>query len=226
MRNSFGLAICCSGSRLISRAARAPRAALLRGIYLIVNDEPSPLRLARAALEAGVRIVQYRAKRGVDAQTAGALRSLTRRYGALLMMNDDVEAAVAFDCDGVHLGPADRGFTDISQVRETVGDRLIGLSCGSVAEARAAAADGADYAGAGSVYRTASKADAGRPIGIDGLREIAAATALPVAAIGGIDARNLRAVRDTGVAMAAVISAVAGASDPHAVARALVEAWA
>jgi thiamine-phosphate pyrophosphorylase len=209
---------------LISQpAARAHRAALLRGIYLIVDDAV-PSSLAGAALEAGVRIVQYRAKRKPEAKTVRELRLLTRRYAALLIMNDDIAAAVAFDCDGVHLGPADPGFTTVSEVRDAIGDRLIGLSCGSVAEIRTAA--GADYAGVGPVFATASKADAGLPIGIESLREIAAATSLPVAAIGGINARNLDAVRGTGVAMAAVISAVAQAEDPQAAARALVEAWA
>jgi thiamine-phosphate pyrophosphorylase len=205
---------------------RAERAALLHGIYVIVNDEPAPAQLAAASLEAGVRIVQYRAKRGADARAARELRSLTRRYDALLVMNDAVEAALEFDCDGVHLGPDDRGFADVARVRAVLGDRLIGLSCGTVAEIRSAAAGGADYAGVGPVYATASKSEAGTPIGIDGLREIAAASALPVAAIGGINAYNLADVRAAGVAMAAVISAVAQAADPSAAARALVEAWA
>ena len=199
---------------------------MLHGIYLIVNDAPAALFLAGAGLEAGVRIVQYRAKRGTDPQILRALRRRTRQYDALLIMNDDVAAAIAFDCDGVHLGPADTGFIELPKVRAAIGDRLIGVSCGSVAEARAAGAGGADYAGVGAVYASASKSDAGTPIGIGGLKAIAAATALPVAAIGGIDVGNLPDVRAAGVAMAAVISAVAQASDPVAAARQLVEAWA
>jgi thiamine-phosphate pyrophosphorylase len=198
---------------------------MLQGIYLIVNDDGAALRLAGAALDAGVRIVQYRAKHGPDAGVARALRLLTQQRDALLVMNDDLQAAVAFDCDGVHLGPDDWGFSDVPAVRAAIGDRLIGLSCGSVAEIRVAAENGADYAGVGSVYSTASKNDAGAPIGINGLKAIAEATALPVAAIGGIDAHNVRDVRAAGVAMAAVISAIAQATDPGAAARALVEGW-
>lgn len=202
---------------------RAQRARLLRGIYAIVNQSEATLPIARASLDAGIRILQYRAKNGVDAATLRALRAMTRDRNALLILNDDVETAVAFECDGVHLGPDDSGFADVTRVRERAGERLIGLSCGSVAEARAAG--DADYVGIGPVYRTASKDDAGEPIGIDGLRRVAGATALPVAAIGGIDLHTVPEVRRSGVAMAAVISALAAAADPRAAAGALVHAW-
>ncbi|MEO7202441.1 MAG: thiamine phosphate synthase, partial [Candidatus Tumulicola sp.] len=77
----------------------------------------------------------------------------------------------------------------------------------------------------GAVFATASKDDAGAPIGLDGLRAVAAASTLPAAAIGGIGAANLAEVARTGVAMAAVISAVASAPDPAAAARELVAIW-
>lgn len=206
----------------LTRAARAIR---LHGIYLIVNDAPTALSLARAALEAGVRIVQCRAKRNLHAGRLNELRRITHEYEALLVMNDDVEAAAAFDCDGVHLGPEDAGYDDLPRVRAAIGDRLIGLSCATAAEARAADAAGADYLGVGSVFATSSKDDAGAPIGIDGLKRVASATPLPVAAIGGIRAENIGVVRESGVAMAAVISAIGDADDPAAAARALVTAW-
>jgi thiamine monophosphate synthase len=75
------------------------------------------------------------------------------------------------------------------------------------------------------VYATSSKADAGDPIGIAGLRAVAAACSLPVAAIGGITLAVLPDVRETGVAMAAVISAISAASDPREATAALVRAW-
>lgn len=206
----------------MTRAARATR---LHGIYLIVNDAPAALFLARVALEAGIRIVQCRAKRKLHANRLHELRELTHAYEALLVMNDDVDAAVTFDCDGIHLGPDDAGFKDLARVRASIGDRLIGLSCGTVAEARAADAGGADYLGVGAVFATSSKDDAGAPIGVDGLAQIASTTTLPIAAIGGIRAENIRAVRETRVAMAAVISAIADAGDPASAARALVTAW-
>jgi len=204
---------------------RAQRAALLHGIYAIVNEEPRALDVASAALAGGVRVVQYRAKSGLDAARLELLRARTRAYGAMLIVNDDWRAALAFDCDGVHLGPDDEGFASVAPIRAALGERLIGLSCGTVEEARMANDADVDYLGIGAVFATASKADAGAPIGIAGLRRVAAASRYPVAAIGGIGAAEIDGVRAAGVAMAAVISAIAGADDPGAAARALVEQW-
>lgn len=204
---------------------REQRVALLHGIYAIVNESPGAIDIARAALDAGIGIVQYRAKRGIVAQTLQALRAITRDARALLIVNDDVEAARAFGCDGVHLGPDDAGFYRVESVRAALPEHLIGLSCGTIEEARPARTAGADYLGVGSVYATPSKDDAGEPIGIEGLERIASIASLPVAAIGGITLENVGNVRRSGVAMAAVISAIANADDPRAAAAALVRAW-
>ncbi|HEY9085563.1 MAG TPA: thiamine phosphate synthase [Candidatus Tyrphobacter sp.] len=203
---------------------RALRASLLHGIYAIVDEEPRALEIARAALAAGVRIVQYRAKDGVVDARLRALRELTRAYHALLILDDDWRAAIAYECDGVHLGPGDEGFADPASVRAGLPELVIGLSCGSEEEARAAE-PGADYLGIGAVYATNSKRDAGAPIGIDGLRRIASSTRLPVAAIGGISLENLREIRESGVAMAATISAIARDPNPGDAARRLVALW-
>jgi thiamine-phosphate pyrophosphorylase len=204
---------------------RAQRAALLRGIYAIVNEaaQPDPIDVTRAILDGGVRIVQYRAKSGIVPQHARALRELTRAYGALFIINDDWRAVVDYDADGVHLGPDDARSQDFAAIRAALTDRLIGVSCGTPQEALASAV--ADYIGVGSVYATASKADAGDPIGIAGLRAVAAQTPLPVAAIGGITLADVPQIRASGVAMAAVISAICNAQDPRAATAALVRAW-
>ncbi len=204
---------------------RSQRAELLRGIYVIVNEEPRALELAGAVLAAGVRLVQYRAKKGIDGDRIRALRALTRECGALLVVNDDWKAALEYDCDGVHLGPGDAGFDRLAPVRQALRERLVGLSCGTIAEVRAANASDVDYLGIGSVYATYSKSDAGSPIGSAGLRALAGASRVPVAAIGGIDAQRLGEVRRSGAAMAAVISAIAGAADPFSAAAELVNAW-
>ncbi len=205
---------------------RERRAACLRGIYAIVNEgERNVVAIAQAAYENGVRVVQYRAKAGIVHENVRAIRKLAEKHESLLIMNDDWQAAVALDCDGVHLGPDDTGFLDIAPVRALLRERLIGLSCGTRAEAERADASDIDYLGVGAVFATASKADAGAPIGIDGLLQVANATRLPVAAIGGITAQNLPLVRGSGVAMAALIAAIAGAADPARAARELVAAW-
>lgn len=197
----------------------------MRGIYAIVNAEDDPVGLARAALDGGIRIVQYRAKRGIVSSHARSLRQLTAGAGALFLLNDDWRSVERYDADGVHLGPDDAAFSDLEPIRHALRGRAIGYSCGSIEEAQAAEAAGCDYIGVGSIYATASKDDAGEPIGLTGLRAIASAARLPVAAIGGLTAQNLSEVRDTGVAMAAVISALSTADDPRAAARRLVEIW-
>lgn len=205
---------------------RAHAASLLTGIYAIVNKgDGDPVALARAALDGGVRIVQYRAKAGIDVAHAHAIRELTRQRDALFILNDDWERVTEFDADGVHVGPDDIALDRLHRIRQAIGPRLIGASCGTPEEARAAERSGADYAGVGSVYATTSKADAGAPIGITGLRAVASATSLPVAAIGGITLAHIQQIRASGIAMAAVISAIARAADPQAASSALVRAW-
>jgi thiamine-phosphate diphosphorylase len=204
---------------------RAQRALRLRGPYVIINDSPKALALANATLDGGVRVLQYRAKDGVHVERLTALRALTRKRDALLMLDDDWRVALAADCDGVHLGPGDDGFDNPRVVREAAPHLIVGLSCGTTEEVENASEARADYLGIGAVFATASKDDAGAPIGIEGLRRLAARTPLPVAAIGGIDAANLLEVRRCGVAMAAVIGAVANAPDPARAAEELVAIW-
>lgn len=208
-----------------ARVTRAARAELLHGIYAILNDEMQTIDLARAVLDAGVRIVQYRAKNGIRSECARALRELTRERDALLILNDDWRAALAYDCDGVHLGPDDDGFAAVAPVRNMMQQRLIGLSCGTPGEIRDAGGSDVDYLGIGPVFETGSKSDAGPPLGIDGLRSLASQTLLPVAAIGGITIASLNEIRHSGVAMAAVISAVTSASQPRTATERLVSRW-
>jgi thiamine-phosphate pyrophosphorylase len=204
---------------------RARRARLLHGIYVILNEQLDMLDIAKAALDAGVTVLQYRAKLGIVPERLRTLRLLAHERKAILIVNDDWRAAKTFHCDGVHLGPDDSGFAAVDEVRFALPGALIGLSCGTIEETMRANGVDVDYLGIGCVFPTASKADAGAPIGIDGLRALAGQTRLPVAAIGGITSQNVAEVRATGVAMAAVISAVATARDPRGAAGALVAAW-
>lgn len=197
----------------------------LHGIYAIINESANAVELTRAALAGGASIIQYRAKSGIVAGHARAMRELTRSARGLFILNDDWRAVDQYDADGVHLGPDDAQPHEMRAIREKLATRIIGVSCGTQGEARAAEASGADYIGVGCLFPTGSKADAGDPIGISGLVRVASATRLPVAAIGGITAQNLPEVRRTGVAMAAVISAISHASDPQAATAELVRTW-
>lgn len=197
----------------------------LSGIYVIIDGEatPTPLKTLAAALAAGVAVVQYRAKTGIDRVLLRAMLELTRRAGVPLIVNDDLEAAI--EADGWHAGQEDLAGCDAGAIRKRLGSRLFGISVGTPEEAPSAEAAGADYFGTGPFAATLSKADAGDAIGAAGVARVVAATRLPVVAIGGIDLSNLPEVAESGASMAAVISAVAGAPAPEAAARALVTRW-
>jgi thiamine-phosphate pyrophosphorylase len=139
-------------------------------------------------------------------------------------VNDDFDAAL--EADGWHAGQEDLAGRDVCALRERLGPRLFGVSCDDAALAQRARRDGADYVGVGPFASTATKADAGAAIGIAGVAAVVRATALPVVAIGGIDVSNLADVAASGAAMAAVVSAIARAPDPHEAAAALVRRWA
>jgi thiamine-phosphate diphosphorylase len=196
---------------------------MLRGIYALVEParHPDPLRYLAALLDGGIRLVQIRAKGGIDIALLDAFVAAVRARDGVAIVNDEVELALR--ADGVHLGQEDAALHDLATLRARFGARVIGLSCGTPAEARAARH--VDYLGVGPIFATASKADAGGPIGVNGVRVVVAATVLPVAAIGGISLALLPRVRETGATMAAIISALANAGDPAATAREFVQAW-
>jgi len=200
--------------------------ARLHGLYAITDERlgGGHLAIARAALAGGAAILQLRDKSTPlrDLLPIGhELRRLTREAGALFIVNDRIDIALAMHADGVHLGPDDMPLTD---ARRIAGPHfLLGVSCGDADETQAAERNGADYIGAGAVFGTATKSDAGAPIGLATLSAIVATTSLPVAAIGGIDCNNIRSVAETGAAMVCVISAIAGAGDEAAMAAAAAE---
>jgi thiamine-phosphate pyrophosphorylase len=196
-----------------------------RGIYALFDPAAAADGAAYldALLRGGIRLVQVRAKSGIAVPELRALVARIRAAGGTAIVNDDV--TLALEADGVHLGQEDLAGHDLHALRAQLGARAIGLSCGTPAEARAIPAGLVDYVGAGPIFATTSKGDAGAPIGVNGVRVVVEATSLPVAAIGGITLAALPRVRETGASMAAVISALAGAADPEATARAFVNAW-
>ena len=188
----------------------------LHGLYVITDERAAGGHeaMARAAIEGGARVLQLRDKSTLASEIleiARELRRLTRDAGVLFFINDDPKLAAACQADGVHLGPDDM---TPCEARGVLGERaLIGVSCGDASEAKIAAQNGADYIGAGAVFTTQTKLDAGAPIGLGVLREIVEATALPVAAIGGVSLSNIAFLREAGAKMACVISAISGEGD-------------
>lgn len=198
----------------------------LTGIYGIINEGgPDVVALAHALLDGGVKLIQYRAKNGIVFEHVGKLREVTRAHGALFIINDDWRTALHVDADGAHLGPQDADAHALGKIRKHLSGKLLGYSAATQDEARFARSVGADYLGVGSVFETTSKSDAGKPIGIEGLQRVAAATDLPVCAIGGINPGNLSQILDAGVAMAALLSTFAHAENPAAIAQRTVHIW-
>lgn len=156
-------------------------------------------------LESGIRWVQYREKNRARKELfyrALKLREITRRYNACFIVNDYADIALAADADGVHLGQDD---LPLAEARKIMGNRIIGISTHNIPEAIEAERGGADYIGFGAIFHTVTK-DAGKPRGTDALSEVTASVKIPVIAIGGITAANLRLVIDTGCFGVAVSS--------------------
>ena len=178
------------------------------------------IEVVMAAVRGGTTLVQLREKDRPTAEVVDLARALKDRLagtGVPLIINDDVEVALAAGADGVHLGQDD---ADPHGARARLGpDRILGFSAGDLEEAKRVDAAIMDYVGVGPAYRTGSKADAGPAIGLEGLRTMRAALDLPLVAIGGIDGTRAKEVMTTGVDGIAVVSAVCGAPDPEAAAR-------
>ncbi len=197
-------------------------------LYLVTDR-----RLCRGALieaveqslEAGLRAVQLREKdlpvRGL-LDLAGALRESTRRRGARFLVNDRADIALAVEADGVQ---RTRESLPVEALRAVGGPLfLIGASVHSREEAVEAAARGADFLVFGPVWDTPSKRGYGPPQGLDALAAVAAASRVPVLAIGGLTPARAVEALDAGAAGVAVISAIVAAERPGDATRAFLDA--
>jgi thiamine-phosphate pyrophosphorylase len=186
------------------------------------------LTIAKAALDGGATVIQLRDKKASTrtlVEEGLALRALTRERGALLIVNDRIDVALAVEADGAHVGQDDD--MPIELARKLLGpDRILGVSAGNLEEAATAIAGRADYLGVGPIYATNTKADAGQPIGLALLSELARRYSIPLIAIGGIQAENTTAVVQAGATGIAVIRAIVNAEDIVAATRRLRDSMA
>jgi len=170
--------------------------------------------VARAMLDAGIRIIQYREKSkkmGAKYEECLELRAMTKECGAAFIVNDDIDLALLVGADGVHVGQED---LPVAAVRRLVGpDTAIGLSTHGPEQARAAVACGADYIGVGPIFATQTKDDVCAPVGLSYLDFVVREIDLPHVAIGGIKEHNLAEVAARGGRCAALVTEIVGARD-------------
>ncbi len=175
-----------------------------------------------AALRGGVSMIQLREKNpGAPGllEEARALAGLCTRYRVPFVVNDNICIAKGANADGVHLGQSDM---DAATARALLGpDKIIGVSVQTVAQAKQALKDGADYLGVGAVFPTGTKADADY-VSRETLMAICREVPLPICAIGGIMKENLLSLKGSGVHGVALVSAVFGQGDVEAACRALL----
>jgi thiamine-phosphate pyrophosphorylase len=226
-----------------------PRSALLRALFLLRDAAakavatvsfafPSPLyaiadpgesardvvAIARELLAGGARLVQLRWKQASSRALLSAAtecRRLTRSHGALFLVNDRVDVALACDADGAHLGQGD---LPIAAARKLLGpSRAIGVSTHDLEQARRAAEHGADYIGFGPMFATASKATGYAARGREALGLIRGAVKVPIVAIGGIREGDAAEVIRAGADAVAMISELTAADDVAAKVRSVID---
>ncbi len=222
-------------SRVLQRVGgdvRSEAAARVRGLYVIIDPEvtggrPVP-EIARAALEGGAQVLQYRNKTGDAADVlpeAIEMGALCREYSALFILNDDPTLAAASGADGLHVGQQDLPVPD---ARRFLGwERLVGRSNNNMDEVSESVETGADYLAVGAVFPTSTMGKSTRPVvGPDFVRTAKQFADQPIVAIGGINASNVGQVVVAGADCICVVGAVTLADVPHVATQKLVEAIA
>jgi thiamine-phosphate pyrophosphorylase len=202
-------------------APPSARCARLRGIYALVRSEEE----ACAAIDGGAAVVQVRVKDAPAGQVLEIARAAVRIAAgrALVLVNDRADLALLSGADGVHLGDED---LPVPEARRLLGpELLVGRTCRTLEEARAALAAGADHVGYGPVFASRTKPLAVAPRGIPALADVCARVAAPVVAISGIDLSNVGEVAGAGAACAAVVEAIFGRGDARENAARLARAF-
>ncbi|WP_191561406.1 thiamine phosphate synthase [Metabacillus idriensis] len=193
-----------------------------------INCTQDPKQVLLEAIKGGITMFQFREK-GTSALTgrektnlARGLQEICRKHGIPFIVNDDIELAVALNADGVHIGQDDAA---AKQVREKIGDKILGVSAHTLAEVKKAMADGADYIGAGPIYPTLTKLDAEPVKGTALIEEVRDSGILvPIVGIGGIQADNAHEVIEAGADGVSVITAISLSENVYESADALKKA--
>lgn len=203
----------------------------LLNVYFIMgstNCVSEPTRILEQAIKGGITIFQYREK-GKGAYTgdkkyhfAKQLQTICKENNIPFIVNDDIELALQLDADGIHIGQDD---ASAKEVRQKIGDKILGVSTHNLVEVKKAIDDGADYVGIGPIYPTKSKEDARTPQGTSLINEVRInGMKIPIVGIGGITSENAAPIIKSGGDGVAVISEISLAKDPKENAIKLVQA--
>ena len=177
----------------------------------------------KEAVKGGVTIVQLRDKFSAKKdliKTGKILKKILINSKIPLIINDDVEAAIESGADGVHIGKNDM---PLESVRSYVGKNMIvGFSCESVSDIKSLKSDVVDYIGISPVFKTNTKTDFSKYLGLEGLKKLSSLTSIPKVAIGGIKKSHCHDIFSCGVDGIAVVSAICGQEDPFTASKELV----
>ncbi|MFP7207932.1 thiamine phosphate synthase [Bacillus safensis] len=197
-------------------------------VYFIMgtaNSTRQPLDVVNEAIQGGITMFQFREK-GEKALQGEEKKQLARQIQALcqeanvpFIVNDDVQLAIDLDADGVHVGQED---TNAQDVRQRIGNKILGVSTHNLDEVKQAMKDGADYVGMGPVYPTETKKDTRSVQGVSLITEVRRhGLQIPIVGIGGITYDNAAPVIQAGADGISIISAISQSTDPKKAAEKL-----
>ncbi|RAU58896.1 MULTISPECIES: thiamine phosphate synthase [Bacillus] len=197
-------------------------------VYFILgtaNTTRQPLDVVKEAIQGGITMFQFREK-GEKALQSDEKKQLARQIQALcqeanvpFIVNDDIQLAIDLDADGVHVGQED---TNAKDVRQRIGNKILGVSTHNLDEVKQAMKDGADYVGMGPVYPTETKKDTRSVQGVSLITEVRRhGLQIPIVGIGGITYDNAAPVIQAGADGISIISAISESADPKKAAEEL-----
>lgn len=190
-----------------------------------LGEEKSLKEAVKEAIEGGATMIQLREKK-IDfngfIEIAKEIKQVTDKYRVPLIINDNVEVALAVDASGVHVGQED---LEAGEVRKKIGpEKILGVTAKTVEQAKAAEKAGADYLGTGALFPSPSKKNA-IPVTKETLNAVCDAVSIPVVGIGGIDESNIESIKDTKIVGVAVISGIFAKKDIKKAAQTLRSLW-
>ena len=192
-------------------------------VYPVVTTDfcagRNPLDVVRSILEGGAKVVQVREKTMCDRDYLNLLkeaRKLTDEFGALLIADDRLDAALLADADGVHLGQDD---LPCAEARKIAPQLFIGVSTHNRDELLAAQRDGCSYLNIGPIFPTGTKSLPINPLGLETLSELTPQVKVPFSVMGGIKFSHLKTLRSHGCLHIAAVTAFTQAENPAAEVR-------